>query len=191
MRNFLGALVGALMGTSLIVAITGLAPPSYPAPLDLVWFVLAGSESLLLSVLDAVDPTSMLVGTMVWIAMGVIAGLVATSRWNVLRSVLWMGVLVAVLGLVSLFAISPDLWFQDQAVRNTVILYRFVTTLLLSLVSVLGALPVAMAITTIRKKSLALPPGKIETICECGAIFKSKPLMCSECGRFLSDNQSK
>jgi hypothetical protein len=30
-------------------------------------------------------------------------------------------------------------------------------------------------------------PEKIETICECGAMFKSIPMMCSECGKIFSE----
>jgi hypothetical protein len=34
--------------------------------------------------------------------------------------------------------------------------------------------------------SEAKPPEKIETVCECGAVFKSRPMLCSECGRQLA-----
>ncbi|MHA1960177.1 MAG: hypothetical protein ACW99U_08105 [Candidatus Thorarchaeota archaeon] len=190
MRNFLGALISVFVGASLTVNIQGLVSPSYPAPLDIGWFILAGSESLVSSVLDAMNPTDALVSIAVWIIMGMIAGLAANSRWNTVRSVLWMGALVAILGLVSVFALTPGLWFQEQAARNAMILIRLLTALTISTVSMIGALPTTVLIQAARKKTFAVPPERIVTRCECGAVFKSKPLICSECGRVLDDTSS-
>jgi hypothetical protein len=38
-----------------------------------------------------------------------------------------------------------------------------------------------------RKQSEVPIPQLIETRCQCGAVFKSKPLICSECGAVLRD----
>jgi hypothetical protein len=61
----------------------------------------------------------------------------------------------------------------------------FVTDLITAPLSLVSCIPIGMFAAWL-SSSEAKPPEKIETVCECGAVFKSRPMFCSECGRQLA-----
>jgi len=66
-------------------------------------------------------------------------------------------------------------------------MYHFIGTMLISLFAIPSAIPITIIIEKVRRQSEEPIPEKIETTCECGAVFKSNPLICSECGKQLRD----
>lgn len=185
MRNILSSLVAVLVGSTLIVMLLSLPQPAYPEPSGVVWFILLGSSTLQSTFSYILNPSVVFAYLVSWIVVGLIIGPFSNAGWNTIRSALWVGLIHAILALASLLLLNPAFWGAPS--RNFDLLYQFTTSLFVSLLALPSALPTAMLIRRIRKKSDPPVPIKIETTCECGAVFKSKPMLCSECGRQLTD----
>ncbi|MCK4483494.1 MAG: hypothetical protein KAU89_01630 [Candidatus Thorarchaeota archaeon] len=185
MRNIIGGLVGALVGSSMIVILLALLPTEYPSPFGLFWMVFSGSDSLLASATGLLSSTTWILYVMVWIAIGLVTAPFAESEWNAVRTALWVGVFLSVFAISSALVLDPSLWTQDRDARNIYLVLQFASGIAYSLLSLVSSIPLARLLQKARRKSDVPPPIKIETICECGAIFKSAPLMCAECGRIL------
>ena len=100
-----------------------------------------------------------------------------------MRSTIWVGIFVGCLSLVSILLTDPGYW--ESATRNIDLVYLFATSLLVSLLSLPSAHPLSIVIERARRQKEPPIPEKIETHCQCGAVFKSNPLICSECGTVL------
>jgi hypothetical protein len=62
----------------------------------------------------------------------------------------------------------------------------FISTIMTASITLFSAYPLSRIIQLASRESeLPIPEG-IETSCRCGTVFKSKPMVCSECGRTLS-----
>jgi hypothetical protein len=106
--------------------------------------------------------------------------------WNVLRSTLWIGVFLTIFALIYQIIENPLFWDLNlNPTRNYELLFQFITSIIISLLALPSAIPIIIAIEKARQTGESPLPEKIETVCECGAIFKSNPLICSECGRIL------
>jgi hypothetical protein len=185
MRNVLSSILAVIVGSTLIVWLTNLAQPAYPNPFDVIWTLLIGSSALQSTLSFLGNPNVVLSFLAVWIVIGLIIGPFSKFGWNTLRSVLWVGFIHAVFALVSLLLLNPGFWGLPS--RNFDLLYQFITSVIVALLALPSALPIALLIERIRKQTDPPVPEKIETICVCGAVFKSRPMLCSECGRNLSD----
>ena len=185
MKNSLGGLIGVLLGSSVLVMLVNLVNPIYSWPYNSIWFLLSGSDALRLSV-DGFLNLSTTVGYVVtWIIVGVILGFFSKMGWNTLRSAIWTGVILGILSLASVLLVNAEYW--ESPTRNIDLMYHFVTSIIIALCAIPSALPTTMVIERIRKQAEEPIPEKIETSCECGAVFKSNPLICSECGKQLRD----
>jgi hypothetical protein len=81
---------------------------------------------------------------------------------------------------------DPAYWdITLNPLRNYDLLYQFTTSLVTSLMALLSAIPMTIVIDRARQTAEPPIPDKIETRCECGAVFRSNPLICSECGAIL------
>jgi len=186
MRNFVGGLVAVVIGSGVIVILLGLAQPAYPDPFNMIWFLLAGSSALQSTLFNPLTPMLVVLYIVSWVIIGLVIGPFSKPGWNTVRSALWVGLIHAVLALMSLLFLDSEFW--DSASRNFDLLSQFVMSLILSVLTLPSALPIAMIVDRLGRQAEPLIPSKIETICECGAVFKSNPLICSECGRTLNSS---
>lgn len=184
MKNFLGGFIAVIIGSLAITIFLQLPPPSYPEPFNDIWYILAGSSALQTTLLSPATTPTTLAYFVSWVIIGLIIGLFSKPGWNTVRSAIWVGLICAIFALISLLLLQPGFWTSPS--RNIDLLLQFSTSLILSVLSLFSGLPTAMIIEKLGIESEPPIPSKIETVCECGAVFKSKPLMCSECGRPLN-----
>lgn len=188
MRNILGGFLGVIAGCYLVVLLLGLSEPLYPDPFSIMWILLEGSSALQSTFMFILEP-SLFSYIITWIVIGLIIGLFSKAGWNTLRSAIWVGLIIAILSLASLLLLVPTFWdITINPDRNIELLYQFATSIFVALLTIPSALPTAFIVRRLRQQAEPPIPDKIETICECGAVFKSKPMICSECGRQLSNN---
>ncbi|MHA1135592.1 MAG: hypothetical protein ACTSSE_03820 [Candidatus Thorarchaeota archaeon] len=188
MRNSLGGLIGMLIGSVTIVLLLGIQDPVYSWPYSSIWFILGGSSALKAS-FDGFLNQSMLLGyILTWVIVGLVISPFSKKGWNTLRTALWGGLILGILSLVSLILLNAGFWTSPT--RNIDLLYHFVISIFVSFLAIPSAIPTTIVIDRIRKQSEEPIPEKIETSCECGAIFKSNPLICSECGKQLRERES-
>ena len=188
MRNFLGGLVAIVVGSFVIVQLLGLGQPVYPEPFNLIGFLLAGSSAIQSTLFGPLTVVVVIQYVAVWFLVGFIIGPFSKVGWNTVRSALWVGLIHAIFALASLLLLDSEFW--GSASRNFDLLSQFVTSLILSVLTLPTALPTAMLFDRIGQQSEPPTPTKIETVCECGAVFKSNPLLCSECGRILNSSDN-
>ena len=184
MKNFVGGFVAAIIGSLSITILFRLPQPTYPEPFNSVWYILTGSSALQKTLFNPASPFTVLLYVVSWILIGLIIGLFSKPGWNTVRSAIWVGLILAIFALVSLLLLNPDFWSSPS--RNIGLLYQFSASLILSMLSLFSGIPTAMFVERFGIESEPPVPSKIETVCECGAVFKSKPMMCSECGRILN-----
>jgi len=185
MRNLLGGIIGILVGSLLLTILVGLSDPIYSWPYSMIWFLLSGSDALRLSFVGLFNPISSLRYILTWILIGVIIGMFSKKGWNTVRSTLWAGLILGILSLVSVLLLDPGYWIAPT--RNFDLMYHFIGSIIISLCAIPSAIPITVIIERVRRQAEEPIPEKIETTCECGAVFKSNPLICSECGNQLRE----
>ncbi len=185
MRNLLAGLSGAIIGAIMITSLLGLAQPNYSPPYDMVWFIFIGSSALHSTLSGLLDITSTAAYLITWLVLGIIIAPFSKRGWNIVRSALWIGIILGILKLGSVLLVNPEFW--TAATRNLNLVYIFSTALLISLLSLMSAAPLSIILDRYKKQSEPPIPDKIETRCQCGAVFKSNPLICSECGAVLRE----
>jgi hypothetical protein len=186
-KNFVGALIGVIVGSFSIVYLIPIAQPTYPSPYDWLWVLLAGCNALQLTGQQLLALNNIHWYFISWIAIGIVASLFSDSKWNTVRTAFWVGVLITIFSLTSLLLLNPTFWTSET--RNWELLIQFITSILTSFISLTSSIPLVIVILKIREQSDAPVPEKIESVCDCGAIFKSKPMICSECGRILHEQE--
>ncbi|MFX0055223.1 MAG: hypothetical protein ACFFAD_09870 [Candidatus Hermodarchaeota archaeon] len=185
MRNMLGGLLAAIIGSWLLAFILNLSQPAYPQELIFLWVLLAGSQYLSHTYTLLSDPFTLVSYLAVWLIMGFIIAPFSKSGWNSVRTAIWTGVWVSIWALTSILLLNPAFWSDPN--RNWSLLILFTSTILTSSITILPGYPVSRIIRLVsRERELPLPE-RIETRCQCGTVFKSKPMVCSECGRILSN----
>lgn len=188
MRNIISGFLAVIAGSYLIIILLGLSEPPYPEPFKIIWFLLAGSSALQSTLMFILEP-SILSYIISWIVMGLIIGPFSKVGWNTVRSALWVGLITAVLALASLLLLDPSFWnITVNPARNIELLYQFTTSMIVALFTMPSALLTALVVNRLSQQTESPIPSKIETICDCGAVYKSKPMICSECGRQLIEN---
>ncbi|MGY5853990.1 MAG: hypothetical protein RTU92_10520 [Candidatus Thorarchaeota archaeon] len=187
MKNMAGGLIASVIGSIVIVSLAGMTQ-LYPAPFDVMWIVLTGATGLHPITIFA-NSDLMIPYITTWIVMGCVEGLFSNSKWNAVRTAIWVAVIITLLSVASALIIDPSLWNLEQTQRNWSLVLHLVGSLLISMTSLVGAIPVVSVLVYYRREREAPPPEKIETICVCGAVFKSNPLLCSECGVSLRESK--
>ncbi|MGY5881105.1 MAG: hypothetical protein RTV31_12695 [Candidatus Thorarchaeota archaeon] len=185
MRNLLGGIVGILVGSIVLVILVNLPDPMYSWPYNMIWFLLSGSDALRLSIDGFFNPIVSLGYILTWILIGMIIGIFSKKGWNTIRSTLWAALILGILSLASVLLLDAGYW--TSSTRNIDLLYHFVGAVVVSLCSIPSAVPITLIIERVMKQAEEPIPEKIESTCECGAVFKSNPLICSECGKQLRD----
>jgi len=184
MRNFIGGLLGVFIGSIVIVITFTLTMPSYPKPFDLVWFLLIGSYAIQTTLFSVLTPLNLVLYILTWCIIGLVIGIFSKPGWNTVRSAVWVGLIFAIFALISLLLLDPEFW--NSTTRNFDLLSQFAVSLILSMLALPSAFLTSIIMERLRQQAEPPIPTKIETVCECGAIFKSNPLICSECGRILN-----
>ena len=185
MKNVLGGLIGVLIGSIVLVLLVDLTGPAYAWPYSTFWIILTGSSGLISTINGISDPSLLLGYILTWIIIGVVISPFSKKGWNTVRSAVWVGIILGILSLVSILLLDADYWTSPT--RNIDLAYHFVIALSISLCAIPSAFPSTVIIDRIKSQAEMPIPEKIETSCECGAIFKSNPLICSECGKQLRD----
>ena len=186
MRNALGGLIGALIGAVTIVLLIGLVDPVYSFPYSTIWFIFSGSSALISTIDGILNPINILGYLITWVIVGVIIALFSKKGWNTLRTAIWLGLVLGILSLASTMLLDATFWTSPT--RNIELVYHFVTAFVVSLCALPSAIITTSVIDRLLKQAEEPIPEKIETVCECGAIFRSNPLICSECGKQLRDD---
>lgn len=184
MRNLVGGLIGAVLGSWLFAIMMNAVQPAYPPEVLVIWQLLAGSHLLSYSVTQLLEPATVIYYILIWLFIGGIIAPFSKSAWNAVRTSVWTGVWISIFAVTSVLLLDPNFWSSTS--RNWELLVLFVSTTVAALLALLSATPIVRLLEIIRREAAQPIPEKIETICECGAVFKSKPLLCSECGRTLS-----
>ncbi len=185
MKNSLGGIIGVLMGAFVIVLLVGLANQGYSWPYSTIWIILSGSSALKSTIAGISNPSTIFGYILTWIVIGVVIAPFSKKGWNTLRSAIWVGIILGILSLSSVLLLNAEFWTSPT--RNIDLVYHFVIAIIVSLFAIPSAVPTTMVIDRLQKQAEAPIPEKIETSCECGAVFKSNPLICSECGKQLRD----
>ena len=180
----MSSLLAVIIGSIIIVILLGGIQETYPEPINHIWFLLDGSTALQSALFGPITLTQIILYIASWLIIGVIIGPFSRPGWNTVRSMLWVGLIHAFFALISLLLLNPEFW--SSASRNFDLLSQFTTSLILATLSLPSAIPMAILAERLGRQAEPPIPLKIETICECGAVFKSNPLICSECGRTLN-----
>ncbi len=188
MKNAVGGFLGALLGSCLIVWLLTLPRVVYPDPFDMVWFLLVGSAALQTTAAGLLNISTALVYFIVWLIIGLVISPFSKSNWNSVRTAVWTSVFLALFTTMSAVLLDPLFW--TSGARNTRLIEFFATSLLFAPLALAAAVPVRVSVIRLRRKEAQFPEN-IETVCECGAVFKSKPMLCSECGRVLAASDSQ
>jgi hypothetical protein len=183
MRNLLGGLVGAAIGCFVIVWLQKTPQPVYPKPFDMIWFLFAGSSLLQTTLADPLAWNSFMRYFTTWIIVGIAITPFSRPNWNALRTALWVGVFLALFATASVLITNPYFWSSQT--RNMSLVSLFITSLITALLSLVSCIPIGMFGARLLNSEVK-PPEKIETVCQCGAVFKSRPMFCSECVRQLA-----
>lgn len=176
-----------MAGSITLVLLLGATPPTYPSPFDQISYLLSGARLLL----DTV-PGFTSVGTVVpyvlsWLLIGVIASIFSTRGWNTVRTLLWSSLVSGLLVVIS-EALLNDFWNSPSRNLDLVVLFGQMATF--SMIALLTAYPLTLIKEMALRKSEDPIPDRVETTCECGAVFRSNPLICSECGRILREKST-
>jgi hypothetical protein len=188
MRNLVGGFFGIVVGSYLIVALAGFSPPepSYPSPFDLIWAIFVGSLALRSTLQALFQGQAAVLYLITWLIIGLVIALFSRKGWNTVRTAVWVGISLAIMALIGQLFENPAYWdITLNPLRNYDLLYQFSVSLITSLLTLLSAVPLTIAVNRARQTGELPIPEKIETRCNCGAVFKSNPLICSECGATL------
>ena len=185
MRNLIGGIIGVLIGSTILVVIAGLQDPLLSWPYNMIWFIFSGSNALRLSIDGFLNSDVFLGYILTWLLIGVVVGLFSKKGWNTIRTVLWVGL---ILGIFSLTAVLlQDAGYWTAPTRNIELFYHFVGSIVVSLCALPSAVPTTVLLERLARQAEEPIPVRIGTTCECGAVFKSNPIICSECGRQLRE----
>ncbi|MFW9959618.1 MAG: hypothetical protein ACFFDV_01280 [Candidatus Thorarchaeota archaeon] len=188
MRNFLGGLIGIVIGSFSLVNLAGLnsSQPSFPDPFKALGFLPNGSWVFQSTLQELFNQTLVIPILASWLIVGVVVAPFSRKGWNLLRSTIWVGVFLTIFALMFQILENPSFWDVNlNPTRNYDLLFQFVTSIIVSLFALPSAIPITLIIEKTQQTKDPPIPDKIETKCECGAVYKSNPLICSECGRIL------
>jgi hypothetical protein len=183
MKNFTGGVIATVGACLAVYLLSGMPSASYPQPYDIVTFLLVGGTSLSRTAAGLGDLSETALRLIAWAILGLLVVPFSKPGWNLVRSCIWAGAALAAISLASTMLLHPEFWSSPD--RNVTLLVLFLSSIASAQVSLLTAVPGAALAARLTAEREAPPPSLIETVCECGARFKSNPLMCSECGRVL------
>ena len=188
MKNLLGGILGAVV-TCITLYFLAIVPlHNYPEPFNHIWILLDGpmyQEAALNSLIHLESIVTLVVPLCVG---GIVIAGFSKNISNSVRTLLWMGVALGTFYIASVLLLNPAFWTGVD--RNILLLTYYLRSILLSFLALVVAIPLLLLKSwAINRDSLVVVP-KIETTCECGAVFRSRPLICSNCGKDLQSSPS-
>ncbi|MHA1637076.1 MAG: hypothetical protein ACTSUO_05785 [Candidatus Thorarchaeota archaeon] len=184
MKNLLGGIISSIIGSVLVVNLLQSVPIEYPEPFNAIWILLVGCTTLSNSLSGFTDVNVAFALLSTWILIGIVSGFFSESKWNSIRTAVWLGICIATISIIEINLMDSGFWGSEA--RNLTMLLHYISIIVFSMISLVGSVPVTLIITKLRKETDAPIPKEIITTCECGAVFKSIPLICSECGNSLT-----
>lgn len=182
MRNLFGGVVGSALGITYIWYVIQPMLVSWPEELALISFLIEGAYLLdLYIILSPFD--YVLEWSIAWLLIGVFVGIFSSSKWNTIRTALWAGMTIFILVIAGVFIQDPTFWQSVE--RNIFLIAWFIRSAVTSMIALISGIPILLLKERLLQDKEKPPPEKIETICDCGAIYKSNPLICAECGAIL------
>ncbi len=186
MRNLFGGVIGCILGVSSFVFLTNSLHLVWPSFLNSISFILEGAFYLNLYTFP--DTNHLFHWFVAWLIVGIVIAVFSKSISNSIRTTLWTAVTIFILFIAGVFIQNPSFWQSTD--RNFFLLFWFMRSILTSMITFASSIPLLFVKRHVSKEKEILPPTKIETICSCGAVYKSKPLICAECGRYLESTLS-
>jgi len=184
MKNLFGGILGAIVACTFISFMNLTPLHAYPEPFNQIWFLLDGPRFLENAILMLSNPQSIAGLLTSLCGAGIILSLFSKTPGNAIRTTLWMGASLGSFYLASVLLVDPVFWTSID--RNIVLVMLYIQNILVSLFSLIVTIPLVRVRRWLGNRGPALVPPKIETKCECGAVFKSRPMICSECGKVLN-----
>ncbi|MHA1772191.1 MAG: hypothetical protein ACTSYL_01170 [Candidatus Thorarchaeota archaeon] len=186
MKNLMGAIGAIVLATITLHMMVHLSLTQYSGLPPLIAFLLSASSTLI-----GISPISEIASVIVaylpvWLIAGLALGPLSEPGWNTVRSSIWFGTILAIIATSSILFTTPSFWYQPD--RNLQLLVIFTTSLLLAQITLLTAIPLAIILKQARTHADPPIPEKIETVCSCGVVYKSRPLICSACGKPLGNH---
>ena len=182
MRNLFGGIIGCILGINYFILVTQSLQMTWPNFIGPVYFLLEGAFYLNLYVIPSTIE-DFFQWFLAWVIVGIVIAIFSKSISNSIRTVLWSAVSLFLLLIAGVFIQNSSFW--QSADRNFFLLLWFVRSVLTSMIALCSSSPLLFVKGKVSKGKEIPPPAKIETICSCGAVYKSKPLICAECGRTL------
>ncbi len=182
MKNLIGGIVCAIVGTEVIALLVNSQQYSWSGIIPQFATILEGA--FLLAIYGKLGLEFYAIQFITaWCIIGVVAAGFSDSKANSIRTLMWNGVAISLLVISGIMIQGPGFWQSSD--RNLTILLSFVRCVAISLLALVTAVPISHALEISRRAGEAEAPEKIETVCECGAVYKSNPMICAECGRRL------
>jgi len=182
MKNLIGGIVCAILGTEIVALLVNSQQYSWPGITPQLATILEGA--FLLAIYGKLGLEFYAVQFIIaWCIIGAIAAGFSDSKANSIRTLMWNGVAISLLVISGVMIQDPAFW--QSTARNLTILLDFVRCVTVSLFALVTAVPISHALEIRRRVGEAEAPEKIETVCVCGAVYKSNPMICAECGRKL------
>ena len=178
--------MGFLVGAFLAVLLSPITVPDYPVEFSTLWPLLVGGDILHSGTILLANPVVLI---SIWLTVGVVISPFSTTRWNTIRTTIWLGVFVASTTLSSSLLQDASLWTGDRDARNLFLVMEFIVSLIVVQISLVTAVPLSEIIVRRRRGADPPIPEEIKTVCECGAVFSSKPILCAVCGRELNQGE--
>jgi hypothetical protein len=187
MKNLVGGIVCAIVGSGAIALLVSSQQYSWPGLIPQMAAILKGA--FLLAVYGNLGIELYAIQFIVaWCIVGALAAGFSDSKANSVRTLMWTGVVISILVIAGVMIQNPGFWQSSD--RNIVLLLIFIRCIAISMFALVTAVPISHALEISRRVGEAEPPEKIETVCECGAVYKSNPMICAECGRTLRQASS-
>ncbi len=182
MKNLIGGVIGALVACVVISFMSGIPLSTYPDPFNQIGFILDGPPLLETAYFSFFNARSLVNLLIVIVFSGIVLVLFSKNQGSVVRTILWMGASLGSIHVASVLLMNPAFW--TSADRNFALLMIYIQNILISIPTIVASVPLMRFKAWLNRGEVLIPP-KIETICECGAVFKSRPMICSECGKTL------
>ncbi|MDF1540464.1 MAG: hypothetical protein P1Q69_16330 [Candidatus Thorarchaeota archaeon] len=183
MKNLIGGIIGTVTVSALMPIFH--IPPlyGYPEPFSDIWVILNGPQSVVFALQNLQFPHYLFGLLVSFIAAGIIVSLFSESVGKSIRTSLWMGVVLGTVLIASVLVVDPSFWTMEN--RNITLVIFYIQNILVSLISLVSAIPLVWLRIRLKDGGAISAPPVIQTTCDCGAVYKSKPMICSECGRTL------
>ncbi len=186
MKNLGGAIIAIFTVTFIMTFVYDISTAEYGDLPQFITVLLASASNLVITGNGTIIPDSVILYLPVWLVAGIVMGPLSNPGWNTVRSTLWYGTILSILDTASILVIDPLFW--NLPTRNLQLVIIFASGLLFAQMGLISAIPMAALVQKMRTASEAPIPERIVSTCTCGAVYKSRPMICAACGKPLEEN---